>query len=346
MKLIKTIKQWIFIKKDTIQDDKGLYLFQTKGIITLLVLFVIISAATAMLFISFWKKGSSEIQVPDLRNKTLLQAVQILQKDNMRYNIRMVSDQTREEKIVLKQTPQPGFITKEERIITIFINNPARENEIPNLIGKSILQAKKIIQKSQYRNSIHIGRIAYAPSKKVKAGKIISQTPIPTTRIKGKGKITILVSKGKTNSNTILPNLKRLSLKKAVTYLALNEITPAFIQKGNSSTSRILKQFPNPGTKVEKGSLVTLHISGPTKYAAFDYRLPLLLFNLDKNSKIKSNKFMIELTIDQNGSKKTVFSGVKKVDDRIFYCFSYKRSATVSLIVNGMTILTREYGNE
>ena len=119
-----------------------------------------------------------------------------------------------------------------------------------------------------------------------------------------------------------------------------------FIKKGNGRASRILEQFPKPGTKVSKGSLVTLHISGPTKYGAFDYRLPLLLFNLDKNKKVETDKFMIELTMSQNGNKKTLFSGIKKVDDRIFYCFSYNSPTTISLSVNGMNILTKEYGNE
>lgn len=113
---------------------------------------------------------SDYISVPDVRNKTVTEAIKALQ--NAGFTVK--SDTANNNEIlVTDQTPKPGIKLLRNSIIALYTaNNTARTSvKVPNLKGKSLAEAKEIL-KSKNLNISYEGN-----------GKVISQDIIADTSV-------------------------------------------------------------------------------------------------------------------------------------------------------------------
>lgn len=95
------------------------------------------------------KNMAAEIYVPDVRDKTIEEAKQLLTDAGLQYSI---EDEKEGEGIVFEQNPKPGvFISKESNII--LYTKPESEQallEIPNVEGYSIQDASYILRRNGF----------------------------------------------------------------------------------------------------------------------------------------------------------------------------------------------------
>jgi eukaryotic-like serine/threonine-protein kinase len=69
----------------------------------------------------------------------------------------------------------------------------AKNCVVPNVKGKSLSAARKALQ----AHSCSVGRVTHAPSNKVAAGSVISESPQAGTHLRHNGKVRLTVSFGK-----------------------------------------------------------------------------------------------------------------------------------------------------
>jgi len=86
-------------------------------------------------------KEYKKIEMPDVRNIELYEAEKLLLSKNLKYNIEGIGN------IVFDQTPKPGAIISEETTVILYLsdNNNEKEVIVPDLEGKTIMEATEIL---------------------------------------------------------------------------------------------------------------------------------------------------------------------------------------------------------
>ncbi|HEX6680654.1 MAG TPA: PASTA domain-containing protein [Gaiellaceae bacterium] len=73
-----------------------------------------------------------------------------------------------------------------------YLNPPPLTCRVPNVRGKKLAPARRAVTKAHCR----VGKVRRKVSKKVKRGRVISQSPKPGTRLQSLGKVNLVVSRG------------------------------------------------------------------------------------------------------------------------------------------------------
>ena len=134
-----------------------------------------------------------------------------------------------------------------------------KEVPIPNLVGKTIDEAKQIIEQNKLKYAE--GEPEY--NSEVEAGKIISQTPqyVENRKIKEGTEVKVVVSLG--TETTIVPKLKGLTKEEAENIAKESKIQLEFIEETSKTVQAgvIIKQDIDEGETVNAGDTVKVHVS-------------------------------------------------------------------------------------
>ncbi|MBN2395680.1 MAG: PASTA domain-containing protein [Candidatus Atribacteria bacterium] len=134
------------------------------------------------------------VSVPSVLGLEIGQAQQVLYQAGLK--IKIIEHQLFSEGdqlYVFSQDPIPGSEVKKNRTVEVDIREQGVGNQVPDLIGKTIEEAKSILIENGYK----IGNIAYSAHHQMPKGSIIAQIPNPGETIQSDLKVNILVSKGK-----------------------------------------------------------------------------------------------------------------------------------------------------
>ena len=109
-------------------------------------------------------QASTELTVPDIRNKTVTEAQKILASSGLQSKINVSGN--KDELLVTEQTPTPGTTVLNNSIVALYTEENAIRTSVtvPNLIGLTLSQAKNSI-KTKNLNMTYEG-----------AGKVINQS--------------------------------------------------------------------------------------------------------------------------------------------------------------------------
>lgn len=125
---------------------------------------------------------------------------------------------------------------------------------VPNLIGKQVEVAEKILEREEL--NVSINEIA---SEEVPIGQVINQSPEPGTSVKTHRTIHLTVSKG--GSIILVPDLSGLTIEEAAAKLRSIHLRLGKIEEREDPTKpldTIIGQSPATPTKVERDS--TVHV--------------------------------------------------------------------------------------
>ncbi len=144
---------------------------------------------------------------------------------------------------------------------TIGISNATRPKDvaIPNLVGKTVDEAKKILEE----NKLTYVEDESTYSTEYEAGQIISQTPpfVEGRKIKQKTEVKVVVSLG--TEKTKVPKLKGLTKEEAEDAADDAKIKLEFIEETSKTVEAgiIIKQEIDTDTEVNAGDTVKVYIS-------------------------------------------------------------------------------------
>lgn len=144
---------------------------------------------------------------------------------------------------------------------TIGIANATRPKEvaIPNLVGKTVDEVKKILEE----NKLIYVEESQEYNSEYEEGKIISQSPtfVENRKIKEKTEVKVKVSKG--TETTTVPKLKGLSKKDAEEAAKEAKITLDIVEQTSKTIEAgyIIKQDKDEGETVNAGETVKVYVS-------------------------------------------------------------------------------------
>jgi eukaryotic-like serine/threonine-protein kinase len=224
-----------------------------------------------MFALRIYTDHGESIEIPDLRGKTTAEVSQILNKIDLRYQIRdSVYSHETAPGTVLDHFPKAGMKVKENR--TIFITLCAISQEkipMPQLTDISYRQAINIIESS----GLIAGKIEYKPSEF--PNLVLEQKSegreIPVGEIIPKGSVIDLVLGSNSNGETSLvptlfgQNLTEAKLSLDEVFLNIGTITydESVLYEAQKEKAMIFKQSPDPAGvfEVQKGTAIDLWLT-------------------------------------------------------------------------------------
>jgi serine/threonine-protein kinase len=207
-----------------------------------------------------WYVESQETVVPNVVGMKDTDAIELLQTSGFEpLVIDTTYGESYPEGIIFLQKPTDKKIVKVGRKIYLFVSGGANLVSVPQLIGKTMLDAKFALE----RIGLKLGRVTQLPSDKPKDMIFDQQFAEATTLNKGQT-VNISVSAGRSGGSIIVPNLIGKSLEQAESILASKSLLIGKINFQTSQTllpNTVLDQYPSSGNKLNPGEKVDLFVT-------------------------------------------------------------------------------------
>lgn len=198
-------------------------------------------------------KGQERYSVPTVQGLKLEVAEQLLKES------KLVLGEVKEEfsnefpqGFIMRSTPAAGERIKRNSQVTLFVSKGIEQIALSNYKGKSGEQALNELTEAGFDV-----KTKYVFSEDLPVGAVISQTPGAGEADKGSA-ITLLVSKG--SEFVFIPNIFSVSETKAIAALKDQELKVVVKKVGNKKNKVVTNVSPKVGTKVKRGSTVTITV--------------------------------------------------------------------------------------
>ncbi len=209
-------------------------------------------AGTLKLVIS---KGPERYTIPPLNGltaeaaATLLKKFPLIQSPNVEiYNAQIPKG------YVISSSPTSGSKVKRGSEITLTISKGVEQVALVSYVGKSGDQALNELQDAGFKVSV-----TYAFNEKVLAGEVVSQNPSGNISVDKGSAVALVISKG--TEFAYIPNIFSLEESKAVKILQDLGLKVSVKRIGSKSVKKVTGISPKVGTKVKRGSAVTITVS-------------------------------------------------------------------------------------
>lgn len=228
-------------------------------------LIIAVVSVFAFLLVIFYSLGfythhGEGMPVPKLKGLSIEKAVQILEEQGLRYQINdsiYLLDQ--QPGMVVEQDPDPNTNVKANRTIYLIITRDAPDIKFPDIIGKTFLEVRSILNNHQLK----IGDTSYVSDV---ARDVVLQASFDG-RMLNKGlqipkgsRITLILGDGKGASEVDIPNLVGLNLNEARlsilgSSLVLGNVTYEGVTDSVAAT--VIRQIPAISDTLNKVTIGT-----------------------------------------------------------------------------------------
>jgi len=210
-----------------------------------------------------WYVSSTETSVPKVVGLQVSEAISLLENDGFEI---VISDTSYGLQVpvgeVFFQKPDAGAIVKEGRTVYLFVSGGVSTITVPQLKGKSILDAKFALE----RLGLKLGKVERIPSSHPE-DMIFDQQYEEGTILKQGEFVGVSISVGRGGGSIIVPDLIGKSLTEARKILADSSLIIGKINYQPSSTllpNTILDQYPSSGNSLNSGNAVDLFVTQPS----------------------------------------------------------------------------------
>lgn len=219
---------------------------------------------------------------------------------------------------VIKQDPEEGTEIKENSTVTITISQSDEKIKLEDYAGQSKDSVVEALEAAGLKTSI---TEEYSDS--VDEGKVIRTEPGAGSEVAKDDTVTVVVSKGKENTNVTVPNVKGYSEDEAVSMLEEAGLKPGKVTYKYSDSApagEVIAQSQEDGKEVAKNTTVRITVSKGPKPTAEPTAAPN--YKYVANVRISMNPFdsedeeaVIDFVLEQDGNRSTIESKNMKYSD-------------------------------
>ncbi|UVJ41554.1 Stk1 family PASTA domain-containing Ser/Thr kinase [Arthrobacter sp. CJ23] len=231
-----------------------------RGMIWAIVVIVLALLATSAGWF-FGMGPGSPATVPDVKNKTVAEAQQLLRTAGFQSEPRDVFDDDVEAGFTVGTDPASGLVVRKFQPIALLVSKGAQQFALPSLAGLTLDQAKDQLNKAE----MTLGIVTQAYDDKAPAGTVLSQEPAGTTAVRHGTAVALVLSKGP--QPIPVPDVRGMGQDEAVKALQnaglKAQIAPETVNDKKVPKGAVVGQSPANGTVI-RGETVTLTVSkGP-----------------------------------------------------------------------------------
>ncbi len=302
-------------------------------------LFLLMLGAIGLFLLTMWMvqgfMSKDEVVVPDLQNKTLLEAEKLLTEVSLHIVVEEERyDDTIEKDHIISQLPKANSKVKEGREITVVLSLGPSEVIVPDLKGKTEQEARIALE----NEGLTLGTVTMVTDSSQPLGVVVYQAVNADTAVKAGTTIDIMVNDPNVEPEVVttsVPNLKGMALEDALRALEAAKLKAGTVTQVSSTeyyNNYVVSQQAAAGSSVEEGSVVHFSVStgpGPQKSAQFDLIIP------------QDGKVVVTL-IDAIGTS-ILYQKECTAGERLEQSFLYHGSGTVTITCNGEEIWSKVY---
>jgi len=200
-----------------------------------------------------------EVQVPDLRNRTVNEATATLADDGL---VLSVDERGRlDPKIpagkIAVQDPPPGSTTRRQRSIRVWLSQGARVTTIPALTGETERSAQLRLQE----DGLGIASLSEVRSADYPSGAVIAQEPPAAAHGTS---VALLVNQGEQTDGYVMPDLIGVPGSRAVDLLRAHGFRATIVGEipyNGVPPGIVLRQSPSAGFQIGAGEAISLEVS-------------------------------------------------------------------------------------
>ena len=178
---------------------RGTLLFAGVGIVTSVLILLLLDLTVMPSIVQVGK-----VRVPDLRQLPIDKGARRLANRGLRLAIR---DSLFQEVLpaghIVDQTPITGQRIKQGRRVFVDISRGPRLNPVPNLVQKSLRQAKLLLAGARLR----LGSVRYVSSRSLARNAIVDQVPRAGVALKRNAAVDVEISSGPPNTPKKVPKV-------------------------------------------------------------------------------------------------------------------------------------------
>jgi serine/threonine-protein kinase len=226
-------------------------------------LLVLIGALAATYFVSAavamrMALKAREVQVPDLTNRTANEATAVA--GDLGLGVRL-DDQRRTDATipagrVLAQDPPAGTISRQQRVVRVWLSSGPRGTTTPSVTGETERTAQLRLQEDGLESSVaEVHSTDFAPD------VVIAQDPPPQSP---GAKVTLLVNRGEQAANFVMPDLIGINGERAATFLRNHGFRVAVVASTpypGVAAGVVLRQSPQGGFQIAPGEPISIEVS-------------------------------------------------------------------------------------
>jgi eukaryotic-like serine/threonine-protein kinase len=200
-----------------------------------------------------------EVQVPDLRNRTVTEATAVVADDDLVLNVdeRGRLDPKIPTGRIAAQDPPPGSTTRRQRRVRVWLSRGARVTTIPSLTGESERSAELRLRE----DGLSIVGLSEVRSSDYPSGTVIAQQPPPAAN---GTEVALLVNRGERTGGYVMPDLIGVAGGRAVDLLRAHGFRAAIVGDlpyPGIPSGIVLRQSPSAGFQIGAGESISLEIS-------------------------------------------------------------------------------------
>lgn len=275
-----------------------------------------------------------DIEVPDFRGMTIEEAEDKAEDLGIEVKIGKYEFSTEyEQDQIMDQDPNHGEMVAKGDTVTVDISKGGERGVIPNLIGKSEEDAKKMIEDYGFE----LGTVKEKESHEEK-GTVIEQDPSAGSEGKQGDTINITISDGSGKEMGEVPYVLGMSEDEARAAIEEAGFKVGDVSEGVSSAydnGHVMWQEYNGGTSLEKGTAIDIKISGGqtstiTREIPFDWA--------------ENEVFYMTITISDDNGTRNVVSNMQchKSDGYYTLTVEGKGKGTITVVFDKKVVIDHE----
>lgn len=281
--------------------------------------------------------SKDEVAVPDLQNKTLLEAEELLSEAKLTIKVdEKVYDDEIEKDYIVSQQPTAQTMVKEGREILVTVSLGSNEVQVPDLKGKTEQEARIELENAE----LELGTVTMVTDSKQPADVVVYQSVEAETTVEAGTKVDVMINEKEAEpevQTTSVPSLTGKTLDEARKALAAANLKEGSVNKVSSNTyynNYVVEQGAAAGSSVAEGTAVNLTVSsgpGPETSAQFELIIP--------------EDGTVVVTLKDTAGTSELYQKECVAGERVQQSFLYHGKGTVTITCNGKEIWSQEYGS-
>jgi eukaryotic-like serine/threonine-protein kinase len=232
-----------------------------KKVLIITGIFVVIFFLFNNVLMPWYVKHSDMVEVPKVTGMNFLEAKKILEATGLEVKQGDVRyDESKAIGEILDQNPPGDQFVKKGRRIYLTVCGGEQLIEVPNLIGRTIRDAKFTLE----QRGLNLGETVYKNSNEFPEDAVIAQIIQPGSKIKKNSKIELILSSGSFVGDLKVPDLSGKTLEEAKKIIADSKLKLGKItyQTNNEITAgKIIDQYPKKDRSANENTFVDLFVA-------------------------------------------------------------------------------------
>ena len=200
-----------------------------------------------------------EVEVPDLRGKSISEARTILEQEGLSLRLEEPrrADKTVPADHVLTQDPAPGEVIRRQRFVRLRLSDGQRAPALPSVADLPERTAEATLAGDQ----IAVGYRAEIRSTNYRPGVVVAQDPAPKQRA---ATVNLLVNRAEGGATFVVPDLiGSLGIRAAdiLRSIGFRVAINSEVQFPGLPPGVVVRQSPQAGFQISAGDTITLEVS-------------------------------------------------------------------------------------